>query len=46
MVLTSDSRVSTREAAKAAGAQAFCVKPFLPKDLRTTIGKLCGGVPA
>jgi two-component system chemotaxis response regulator CheY len=46
VVLTGDSRESTRDAAKAAGAQAYCIKPFLPRDLRATIGKLCDGVPA
>jgi len=46
MVLTADARDATRAAAKAAGAQAFCVKPYLPKDLRKTIGKLCDGVTA
>ncbi len=46
MLLTADSRESTRKAARAAGAQAFCIKPFLPKDLRKAIGKLCVGVTA
>ena len=41
LMLTTESQDSKKEEGKAAGAQAWMVKPFSPTQLVSAVGKLC-----